>query len=123
MNRRDFLITKGASAFFPCIATASTLVALVAQPINAQILPEGEPENPMIGCNGGKSGPALRARQVETFEVGADGNLNAFRGTKLVDAYQIRDIVCEFDKPVKSLLHCYMLGHKPVGMKAWVEIT
>ncbi|GAA6165484.1 multicopper oxidase family protein [Pelagimonas sp. KU-00592-HH] len=69
MNRRDFLITTSAAALFPRIAVASAPVELVAQPVNAQILPEGEPATPMLGFNGGTPGPVLRIRQGEVFDI------------------------------------------------------
>lgn len=69
MNRRDFLVTTSAATLFPRIALASAPVELVAQPVNAQILPEGEPATPMLGFNGGTPGPVLRARQGEVFDI------------------------------------------------------
>ncbi len=69
MNRRDFLITTSAATLLPRIAFASAPVELVAQPVTAQILPEGEPATPMLGFNGGTPGPVLRARQGEVFDI------------------------------------------------------
>ncbi|PSL14538.1 multicopper oxidase family protein [Shimia abyssi] len=69
MNRRDFLITTSAATLFPRIALASAPVELVAQLVNAQILPEGEPATPMLGFNGSTPGPVLRARQGEVFDI------------------------------------------------------
>ena len=69
MNRRDFLITTSAATLFPRIAIASAPIELVAQPVNAQILPEGEPATPMLGFNGSTPGPVLRARQGEVFDI------------------------------------------------------
>ncbi|MEQ3711730.1 multicopper oxidase family protein [Lentibacter sp.] len=69
MNRRDFLVTTSAATLFPRIALASAPVELVAQPVNAQTLPEGEPATPMLGFNGGTPGPVLRARQGEVFDI------------------------------------------------------
>ncbi|WP_164662125.1 multicopper oxidase family protein [Tropicibacter sp. Alg240-R139] len=69
MNRRDFLITTSATALVPHIVLASAPVELVAQPVNAQILPEGEPATPMLGFNGGTPGPVLRARQGEVLDI------------------------------------------------------
>ncbi|MBF9049805.1 multicopper oxidase domain-containing protein [Roseobacter sp. HKCCD9010] len=69
MNRRDFLITTSAATLFPRIAVASTPIKLIAQPVNAQILPEGEPATPMLGFNGGTPGPVLRASRGDTFDI------------------------------------------------------
>lgn len=69
MNRREFLITTSAAALAPGIALASTSVELVAQPVSAQILPDGEPATPMLGFNGSTPGPVLRIRQGDIFDV------------------------------------------------------
>jgi FtsP/CotA-like multicopper oxidase with cupredoxin domain len=69
MNRRDFLITTSAAALVPRIALGSPSVELVAQPVYAQILPEGEPATPMLGFNGSTPGPVLRARQGGVFDI------------------------------------------------------
>ena len=69
MNRRDFLITTSAAALVPRIALASAPVELIAQPVNAQILPKGEPTTPMLGFNGSTPGPVLRARQGDVFDI------------------------------------------------------
>jgi len=69
MNRRDFLITTSAAALVPRIALASAPVELIAQPVNAQILPQGEPTTPMLGFNGSTPGPVLRARQGDVFDI------------------------------------------------------
>lgn len=69
MNRRDFLVTTSAATLLPRIALASAPVELIAQLVNAQILPEGEPATPMLGFNGGTPGPVLRARQGEVFDI------------------------------------------------------
>ncbi|MFS4581023.1 multicopper oxidase family protein [Phaeobacter sp. C3_T13_0] len=69
MNRRDFLITTSAAAMTPRIAGAAAPIELVAQPVSVQILPEGEPETPMLGFNGSTPGPVLRARQGEVFDI------------------------------------------------------
>ncbi len=69
MKRRDFLFTTCAAALAPRIALASAPFELVAQPVNAQILPEGDPATPMLGFNGSTPGPVLRARQGDTFDI------------------------------------------------------
>ena len=69
MNRREFLITTSAAAIVPRITLAATRAELIAQPISAQILPEGEPATPMLGFNGSTPGPVVRARQGEVFDV------------------------------------------------------
>lgn len=69
MNRRDFLITTSAATLFPRVTLASAPFELVAEPVSAQILPQGEPATPMLGFNGGTPGPVLRARQGEVFDI------------------------------------------------------
>lgn len=69
MNRRDFLITTSAMALVPRVALASAPVKLVALPVSAQILPEGEPATPMLGFNGSTPGPVLRTRQGDAFDI------------------------------------------------------
>ena len=69
MSRRDFLITTSAAALTPRIALASAPTQLVAQPVTAQILPDGAPATPMLGFNGSTPGPVLRARQGESFDI------------------------------------------------------
>ncbi len=53
----------------PRVALASPPGALIAQPVSAQILPEGEPATPMLGFNGRTPGPVLRARQGDFFDI------------------------------------------------------
>lgn len=69
MNRRDFLITTSAAVLAPRMALPSPPMELVAQPVQAQILPEGEPATAMLGFNGSTPGPVLRARQGEVFDI------------------------------------------------------
>ncbi len=69
MNRREFLITTSVAALAPRITLASTPAELVAQPVSAQILPDGEPATPMLGFNGSTPGPVLRTRQGDVFDI------------------------------------------------------
>ncbi|MCY6383361.1 multicopper oxidase family protein [Hoeflea prorocentri] len=69
MNRRDFLIVAGAAALTPHIAFASTQTQLMAQPVRAQILPEGHPATAMLGFNGGTPGPVLKMQQGGMFDI------------------------------------------------------
>jgi FtsP/CotA-like multicopper oxidase with cupredoxin domain len=69
MNRREFLITTSVAALVPRITLASTPTELVAQPVSAQLLPDGEPTTPMLGFNGSTPGPVLRVRQGEIFDI------------------------------------------------------
>ncbi|WP_282094144.1 multicopper oxidase family protein [Epibacterium ulvae] len=69
MNRREFLITTSVAALVPRISIASTPAELIAQPVSAQILPDGEPATPMLGFNGSTPGPVLRTRQGEVFDI------------------------------------------------------
>ncbi|WP_241525833.1 multicopper oxidase family protein [Pseudophaeobacter leonis] len=69
MNRRDFLITTCAAALAPGLTLGAPTVDLIAEPVRAQILPQGEPSPPMLGFNGSTPGPVLRARQGEVFHI------------------------------------------------------
>ncbi|MCI2398981.1 multicopper oxidase family protein [Aliiroseovarius subalbicans] len=69
MNRREFLITTSVAALAPRVTFASTPTELVAQPVSAQILPDGEPATPMLGFNGSTPGPVLRTRQGDVFDI------------------------------------------------------
>jgi FtsP/CotA-like multicopper oxidase with cupredoxin domain len=69
MNRRDFLITTCAAALAPGLTRGAPPVDLIAAPVSAQILPQGEPATPMLGFNGSTPGPVLRARQGEVFDI------------------------------------------------------
>ena len=69
MNRREFVALAFATAWTPRLTLASTPKELVAQPVQAQILPQGEPSTPMLGFNGATPGPVLRVRQGQTVDV------------------------------------------------------
>ncbi len=69
MNRRQFLITASTVAINPLISLASNRTELIAQPVNAQILPEGSPATRMLGFNGRTPGPILRSRQGEVLDI------------------------------------------------------
>lgn len=69
MNRREFLIATGTAALAPRITFAAPRTELVAQPVSAQILPEGDPATSMLGFNGSTPGPVLRARQGDVFDI------------------------------------------------------
>ncbi len=69
MNRRDFLLITSAVALAPRISFGSTRMELTAQPVSAQILPDGNPETPLFGFNGSSPGPVLRVRQGDMFDI------------------------------------------------------
>lgn len=69
MKRRDFLITASSVALTPRFALASASTELIAEPVSAQILPEGDPATEMLGFNGGTPGPVLRVRQGEFLDI------------------------------------------------------
>ncbi|WP_299919576.1 multicopper oxidase family protein [uncultured Roseobacter sp.] len=71
MDRRTFLLSTGAALALPHAGLASPSV-LRAEPVKAQILPEGDGATDMLGFNGSTPGPELRVRQGETLGVRFD---------------------------------------------------
>ncbi|WP_195822759.1 multicopper oxidase family protein [Roseobacter sp. MH60115] len=71
MDRRTFLLSTGAVLALPHAGLASPSV-LRAEPVKAQILPEGDGTTDMLGFNGSTPGPELRVRQGETLTVRFD---------------------------------------------------
>ena len=70
MNRRDFLITSTAAALSPVMSFAGNEFELVAQPIEAQILPKGEGKTTRsFGFNNGVPGPEIRGQQGQPLNV------------------------------------------------------
>jgi FtsP/CotA-like multicopper oxidase with cupredoxin domain len=69
MNRRHFLMTGSALAVLPRTGFAAPPFLLRAEPVTAQILPEGDGVTDMLGFNGSTPGPELRARQGDTLRV------------------------------------------------------
>ena len=67
LSRRTFLATT-AAALVPAWSMAST-TRLTAEPVVAQILPEGSGTTPSLGFNGGTPGPVLRVRQGDELVV------------------------------------------------------
>lgn len=74
-DRRTFLLGTAATFLMPRTALASPSI-LRAEPVKAQILPEGDGTTDMLGFNGSTPGPALRARQGETVTVRFDNQTN-----------------------------------------------
>ena len=71
LDRRTFLLSTGAALALPKVALASPSV-LRAEPVKAQILPEGDGMTDMLGFNGSTPGPGLRVRQGETLALRFD---------------------------------------------------
>ena len=69
MHRREFICATSAAALAPSLSYAATKTKLIAEPVMAQILPEGQPATPSLGFNGGTPGPVLRTRQGEVFDI------------------------------------------------------
>jgi FtsP/CotA-like multicopper oxidase with cupredoxin domain len=69
MNRRHFLMTGSALVVLPRTGFAAAPFLLRAEPVTAQILPEGDGVTDMLGFNGSTPGPELRARQGDTLRV------------------------------------------------------
>ncbi|CUK04971.1 Multicopper oxidase mco [Shimia thalassica] len=77
MNRRDFLITASAAALAPQVSFARSQFELVAEPVEAQILPAEEyAATQSFGFNGGLPGPEIRTRQGHPLEVLLRNKLN-----------------------------------------------
>ncbi|MEP2532457.1 multicopper oxidase family protein [Shimia sp.] len=71
MNRRAFLAGTTAALVFPRATLASPYI-LRAEPIIAQILPEGDGTTVMLGFNGSTPGPELRVRLGDELVVRFD---------------------------------------------------
>ena len=71
LDRRAFLLSTGAALTLPNVALARPSV-LRAEPVKAQILPEGDGVTDMLGFNGSTPGPVLRSRQGDTLAVRFD---------------------------------------------------
>ena len=67
LSRRTFLAST-AAALVPAWGRASTM-RLTAEPVVAQILPEGSGTTRSLGFNGGTPGPVLRVRQGDELTV------------------------------------------------------
>ncbi len=76
LNRRGFLATTTAALALPKALVASPNV-LRAEPVQGQILPEGENTTAMLGFNGSSPGPALRVRQGEELAVRFENRIDA----------------------------------------------
>jgi FtsP/CotA-like multicopper oxidase with cupredoxin domain len=91
MNRRQFLTSCAAAALLPKVGLAASGIRLKAEPVVAQILPEGDGATKMLGFNGTTPGPELRVRQGDrlnvTFENGIDeGSAIHWHGIRLPNA-------------------------------------
>lgn len=75
MDRRTFLLSTGAAFALPNAGLASPFV-LRAEPVKAQILPEGDGTTEMLGFNGSTPGPELRVRQGETLALRFENQTN-----------------------------------------------
>ena len=69
MHRRTFLMATASTLLVPQMTWASQRSDLTAAPVGAQILPEGNPQTPMLGYNGATPGPVLRFRQGEVRDL------------------------------------------------------
>ncbi len=110
MKRRQFLLAAGASFASSSLALKPTTAAsnsgasasgpqaaspqlLTAEPIDAQILPEGNPATPMLGYNGSSPGPVLRVKQgamlkaklVNAFDQGTAVHWHGLRSDNAMD--------------------------------------
>ncbi len=70
MNRRDFLLTASAAAILPTASHARDHFELIAEPVEAQILPAGEySATRAFGFNAGLPGPEIRVQQGQQLQV------------------------------------------------------
>ena len=75
LDRRTFILSTGAALTLPQVGLASPSV-LRAEPVKAQILPEGDGATDMLGYNGSTPGPELRVRQGDTLALRFDNKTN-----------------------------------------------
>lgn len=68
MNRRAFLMSSASAGLFPRLALAAPFV-LRAEPVTAQILPDGDGKTALFGFNGSSPGPELRLRQGDVLDL------------------------------------------------------
>lgn len=70
MNRRDFLLTASAAAALPSVSLARGQFELIAEAVEAQILPAAEyTATRSFGFNGGLPGPEIRVPQGQQLDV------------------------------------------------------
>lgn len=76
MNRRHFLACTTAVAVLPHMPRAAQVPALLrAEPVIAQILPEGDNATPLLGFNGSMPGPELRLPRGQRAEIDVENGL------------------------------------------------
>lgn len=76
LTRRLFMAAGASALFVPNIVRAQQ-TTLRAEPVTAQILPDGDGMTEMLGLNGKTPGPELRIRQGETLNVQFQNNSGA----------------------------------------------
>ncbi len=77
MNRRDFLLTASAAAALPNVSLARGQFELVAEAVEAQILPSAEyAATRSFGFNGSLPGPEIRVPQGQHLDVLLRNQLN-----------------------------------------------
>jgi FtsP/CotA-like multicopper oxidase with cupredoxin domain len=74
LSRRALLASAAASFAAPRFAFAAPM-RLRAEPVSAQILPEGEGKTEMLGLNGATPGPILRVGQGARLEVRLENHI------------------------------------------------
>ena len=75
LNRRRFLIASTAALALPKPVLAAPFV-LRAEPVTAQILPEGDGTTKLLGFNGASPGPELRYRQGDRVDLRFENAIN-----------------------------------------------
>lgn len=76
LSRRRLLATGVAALALPRLALAAPMV-LRAEPVSAQILPEGDGATAMLGLNGSTPGPEVRVKQGARLDVSFENRIGA----------------------------------------------
>lgn len=66
---------------------------------------------------------AIHLHGQHFYEINADGAVGDYRDTTLLEAGDVRDILCRFENQGRWLLHCHMLSHQADGMATWIEVN
>ncbi len=76
MNRRELLTASFAAILLPTSGWTSAPLQLMAEPVDARIVPGSESRTHMLGFNGSTPGPELRLRQGDRVSVAFENGLS-----------------------------------------------
>lgn len=90
LSRRDFLVAATTTTLLPTHLRAQPFM-LTAEPVTAQILPEGDNATAMLGFNGSTPGPVLRFKQGARLDLRFQNSSGAgsavhWHGIRIVNA-------------------------------------